>query len=45
MNEEELLASQGLARNFLVYHKALTDPEIEEVLIDGEDIIYERSTR
>ena len=45
MNEEELLASEGLARNFLVYHKALTDPEIEEVLIDGEDITYERSTR
>ena len=44
MNEEELLASQGLARNFLVYHKALTDPEIEEVLIDGDKIIYERST-
>lgn len=44
MSEKELLASEGLARNFLVYHKALTDPAIEEVFIDGEDILYERST-
>lgn len=42
MNEKKLLASNALAKNFLIYHKALTDPTIEEAVICGNEIMYER---